>query len=50
MVAAAVDPIDPELGWRGLVADWGLRYFADTVAQLDDLAARLDRLVAETST
>jgi DNA-binding PadR family transcriptional regulator len=47
-VAAALDPIDPELGWARLVADWGLRYFADTVAQLDDLAARLDQLVADT--
>jgi DNA-binding PadR family transcriptional regulator len=45
-VAAALDPTDPELGWARLVADWGLRYFADTVAQLDDLAVRLDRLVA----
>ena len=45
-VATALDPTDPELGWARLVADWGLRYFADTVAQLDDLAARLDRLVA----
>ncbi len=49
MVAAALDPLDPEIGWARLVADWGLRSFADTVAQLDDLAARLDRLVAETS-
>jgi DNA-binding PadR family transcriptional regulator len=48
-VAAALDPNDPELGWARLVADWGLRYFADTVAQLDDLAARLDRLLAGTS-
>jgi DNA-binding PadR family transcriptional regulator len=47
-VAAALDPIDPRLGWARLVADWGLRYFADTVAQLDDLAARLDQLVADT--
>jgi DNA-binding PadR family transcriptional regulator len=46
-VAATLDPTDPERGWARLVADWGLRYFADTVAQLDDLAARLDRLVAE---
>jgi DNA-binding PadR family transcriptional regulator len=45
-VATALDPTDPELGWARLVADWGLRYFADTVAQLDDLAVRLDRLVA----
>jgi DNA-binding PadR family transcriptional regulator len=48
-VAAALDPNDPELGWARLVADWGLRYFADTVAQLDDLAARLDRLLAGTT-
>jgi DNA-binding PadR family transcriptional regulator len=47
-VAASLDPIDPELGWARLVADWGLRYFADTVGQLDDLAARLDQLVADT--
>jgi DNA-binding PadR family transcriptional regulator len=47
-VAASLDPIDPELGWARLVADWGLRYFADTVAQLDDLAARLDQLVGDT--
>ena len=46
-VAAALDPADPELGWARLVAGWGLRYFADTVAQLDELAAQLDRLVAE---
>jgi DNA-binding PadR family transcriptional regulator len=45
-VATSLDPTDPELGWARLVADWGLRYFADTVAQLDDLAVRLDRLVA----
>jgi DNA-binding PadR family transcriptional regulator len=46
-VAAGLDPDDPELGWARLVAGWGLRYFADTVAQLDDLAGQLDRLVAE---
>jgi DNA-binding PadR family transcriptional regulator len=46
-VAAELDPDDPELGWARLVAGWGLRYFADTVAQLDDLATQLDRLVAE---
>ena len=46
-VAAALDPTDPELGWARLVADWGLRYFADTVAQLDELAAQLDRLVSD---
>jgi DNA-binding PadR family transcriptional regulator len=47
-VAASLDPTDPELGWARLVADWGLRYFADTVAQLDDLAAQLDQLVGDT--
>ena len=48
-VAATLDPNDPELGWARLVADWGLRYFADTVTQLDDLAVRLDRLLAATT-
>jgi hypothetical protein len=43
-VAASLDPTDAESAWARLVADWGLRYFADTVEQLDDLAARLDRL------
>jgi DNA-binding PadR family transcriptional regulator len=47
-VAGALDPADPQLGWARLVAGWGLRYFADTVAQLDELAAELDRLVAGT--
>ena len=47
-VAASLDPTDPELGWARLVADWGLGYFADTAAQLDELAAQLDRLVAGT--
>jgi DNA-binding PadR family transcriptional regulator len=49
-VAAGLDPDDPELGWARLVAGWGLRYFADTVAQLDELAAQLDRLVAKAGT
>jgi DNA-binding PadR family transcriptional regulator len=49
-VAAGLDPDDPELGWARLVAGWGLRYFADTVAQLDDLAGQLDRLVADAGT
>src|SRR5262245_21755765 len=46
-VAASLDPTDPALDWARLVADWGLRYFADTVGQLDDLAAQLDRLVTK---
>jgi DNA-binding PadR family transcriptional regulator len=45
-VAASLDPTDAELGWARLVADWGLHYFADTVEQLDRLAAQLDRLAA----
>jgi DNA-binding PadR family transcriptional regulator len=47
MVATSLDPADAELGWARLVADWGLRYFADTVEQLSGLAAQLDRLVAK---
>jgi DNA-binding PadR family transcriptional regulator len=43
-VAMSLDPDDPERGWARLVADWGRRYFADAVEQLDDLAAELDRL------
>jgi DNA-binding PadR family transcriptional regulator len=46
-VAASLDPTDPVRGWARLVADWGLRYFADTLAQLDELTAQLDRLVGD---
>jgi DNA-binding PadR family transcriptional regulator len=45
-VADSLDPDDPERSWARLVADWGLRYFADSVEQLDHLAAELERLVA----
>src|SRR5919106_5190218 len=41
-VAASLDPDDPHLAWARLVADWGLRDFAETVEQLDDLARSLD--------
>ena len=44
LVAMSLDPDDPERGWARLVADWGRRYFADAVEQLDDLAAGLERL------
>jgi DNA-binding PadR family transcriptional regulator len=44
-VAVELDPADPELGWARLVADWGLRYFAAMIEQLDALAGELDRLV-----
>jgi DNA-binding PadR family transcriptional regulator len=44
-VAVALDPADPERGGARLVADWGLRYFADMIEQLDALAVELDRLV-----
>lgn len=43
-VAMSLDPDDPERGWARLVADWGRRYFADAVEQLDELAVGLDRL------
>ena len=48
-VATSLDPKDPERGWARLVADWGLRYFADTIEQLDFLTTELERLVPETS-
>jgi DNA-binding PadR family transcriptional regulator len=46
-VAISLDPEDPERGWARLVADWGLRFFADAIEQLDSLTDELDRLVAE---
>ena len=45
-VAISLDASDPERSWARLVAEWGLRYFADSVDQLDRLAAELDRLGA----
>jgi hypothetical protein len=48
-VALELDPAEPELGWARLVADWGLRYFASMIEQLDALAGELDRLVVDSA-
>ena len=38
---------DPQLGWAWMVANWGTRYYGDMVAQLDQLAAIVQRKAAE---
>lgn len=47
-VHAALDPGHPELGWAWLIANWGTRYFADMLGQLDELSGHLDVLVEST--
>jgi len=42
-VRDSLDPEHPQLGWAWMVANWGTRYYGDVVAQLDQLAALLER-------
>jgi DNA-binding PadR family transcriptional regulator len=42
-VIDTIDPTSPELAWARLVADWGVDYFTDSLAQLDRLRIALDR-------
>lgn len=44
----ALDPLDDELGWAWLIANWGTRYFAAMLDQLDELRGHLDVLVEST--
>lgn len=44
----ALDPGDAELGWAWLVANWGTRYYAAMLDQLDELRGHLDVLVERT--
>ena len=37
---------DPQLGWAWIVGNWGTRYYGDMVAQLDQLAALVQRKAA----
>ncbi|MDQ3738918.1 MAG: PadR family transcriptional regulator [Actinomycetota bacterium] len=44
----ALDPGHHELGWAWLIANWGVRYFAAMLDQLDELSGHLDVLVERT--
>lgn len=44
----ALDPGHHELGWAWLIANWGTRYFAAMLDQLDELSGHLDVLVERT--
>ncbi|HWL45855.1 MAG TPA: PadR family transcriptional regulator [Ilumatobacter sp.] len=42
-VRDSLDAEHPQFGWAWMVANWGTRYYGDMVAQLDQLAALLER-------